>query len=40
LSASEYQVFFNNVAAQGYKPVVVCGYGDSVHDRYADISTK
>ena len=37
LTAAEYQAFFNNVAAQGYKPVVVCGYGDGVQDRYAAI---
>jgi hypothetical protein len=37
LSADEYQAFFNNVTAQGYKPVVVCGYSDGVQDRYAAI---
>lgn len=37
LTAAEYQAFFNTVAAQGYKPVVVCGYSDGVQDRYAAI---
>jgi Bacterial tandem repeat domain 1/Beta-lactamase len=37
LTAAEYQAFFNNVTAQGYKSVVVCGYGDGVQDRYAAI---
>jgi Bacterial tandem repeat domain 1/Beta-lactamase len=37
LTASEYQAFFDNVTAQGYKPVVVCGYSDGVQDRYAAI---
>jgi CubicO group peptidase (beta-lactamase class C family) len=37
LSAAEYQAFFNNVTAQGYKPVVVCGYSNGAQDRYAAI---
>lgn len=40
LTAAEYQAFFNNTTAQGYKPVVVCGYGDGVQDRYAAIFRK
>jgi CubicO group peptidase (beta-lactamase class C family) len=35
LTANQYQAFFNDVTAQGYKPVVVCGYSDGVQDRYA-----
>jgi hypothetical protein len=35
LTAAEYQAFFNGVTAQGYKPVVVCGYSDGTQDRYA-----
>jgi hypothetical protein len=37
LSAAEYQAFFNSATAQGYKPVVVCGYSDGSQDRYAAI---
>jgi CubicO group peptidase (beta-lactamase class C family) len=37
LTAAEYQAFFDNVAAQGYKLVVVSGYSDGVQDRYAAI---
>jgi len=37
LTAAEYQAFFNTVTAQGYKPVVVCGYSDGAQDRYAAI---
>lgn len=37
LTSADYQAFFNTVTAQGYKPVVVCGYGDGVQDRYAAI---
>ncbi len=37
LTAAEYQAFFNTVTAQGYKPVVVSGYGDGTQDRYAAI---
>jgi hypothetical protein len=40
LSAADYQAFFNSVTAQGYKPVVVCGYGDGAQDRYAAIFRK
>jgi hypothetical protein len=40
LTASEYQGFFNEMTAQGYKPVVVCGYGDATQDRYAAIFRK
>lgn len=37
LTSAEYQTFFDQVTAQGFKPVVVCGYGDGVQDRYAAI---
>jgi hypothetical protein len=37
LTAVEYQTFFNTVTAQGFKPVLVCGYGDGTQDRYAAI---
>ncbi len=37
LTAAEYQAFFDNATAQGYKPVVVSGYSDGVQDRYAAI---
>jgi CubicO group peptidase (beta-lactamase class C family) len=37
LTAAEYQTFFNTVTAQGFKPVLVCGYGDGTQDRYAAI---
>ena len=37
LTAAEYQAFFDNVTAQGYKPVVVSGYSDGMQDRYAAI---
>src|SRR5262249_23219801 len=37
LTAAQYQAFFNEVTAQGYKPVVICGYSDGVQDRYAAI---
>ena len=40
LSAADYQAFFNSVTAQGYKPVVVCGYSDGAQDRYAAIFRK
>jgi len=40
LTAEQYQAFFNDVTAQGYKPVVVCGYGDGAQDRYAAIFRK
>jgi hypothetical protein len=40
LSAADYQAFFNSVTPQGYKPVVVCGYGDGAQDRYAAIFRK
>jgi len=33
LTSDQYQAFFNEVTAQGYKPVVVSGYGDGVQDR-------
>ena len=35
LTSAEYQAFFNDVTGHGYKPVVVCGYSDGTHDRYA-----
>src|SRR5215469_7604729 len=37
MTAADYQAFFDQVTAQGYKPVVVCGYGDGVQARYAAI---
>ena len=37
LTADQYQAFFNEVTAQGYKPVVVCGYSDGAQARYAAI---
>jgi len=37
LSSADYQAFFNQVTAQGYKPVVVCGYSDGTSDRYVAI---
>jgi hypothetical protein len=40
LTGGQYQAFFNEVTAQGYKPVVVCGYGDGAQDRYAAIFRK
>src|SRR5581483_6081027 len=40
LTADQYQAFFNDVTAQGYKPVVVCGYGDGAQVRYAAIFRK
>jgi hypothetical protein len=40
LTSSQYQAFFNEVTAQGYKPVVVSGYSDGAQDRYAAIFRK
>lgn len=40
LTADQYQAFFNDMAGQGYKPVVVCGYSDGARDRYAAIVRK
>jgi hypothetical protein len=40
MTAADYQAFFNTFTAQGYKPVVVCGYSDGVQDRYAAIFRK
>jgi hypothetical protein len=40
LTADQYQAFFTDVTAQGYKPVVVCGYSDGAQDRYAAIFRK
>jgi Bacterial tandem repeat domain 1 len=37
LTSAEYQATFNQLVAEGYKPVVVCGYTDGVQDRYAAI---
>ena len=37
LTADQYQAFFNEVTAQGYKPVVVCGYSDGAQARYTAI---
>jgi len=40
LTADQYQAFFDQVTGQGYKPILVCGYGDGVQDRYAAIFRK
>jgi hypothetical protein len=40
LSAADYQTFFNSATTQGFKLVVVCGYSDGAHDRYAAIFRK
>ena len=40
MTSGQYQAFFNEVTGQGYKPVVVCGYGDGAQDRYAAIFRK
>jgi hypothetical protein len=40
LTSDEYQAFFNDAVAQGYKAVVVCGYSDGARDRYAAIFRK
>jgi hypothetical protein len=40
LTSDQYQAFFNEVTAQGYKPVVVSGYSDGAQDRYAAIFRK
>jgi len=37
MTADQYQTFFNQVTAQGYKPVVVCGYSNGSVDLYAAI---
>jgi len=37
LTSAQYQAIFDQLVAQGYKPVVVCGYSDGVQDRYAAI---
>jgi hypothetical protein len=37
LTSAEYQATFSQLVAEGYKPVVVCGYSDGVQDRYAAI---
>jgi CubicO group peptidase (beta-lactamase class C family) len=37
LTSAQYQATFDQLVAQGYKPVVVCGYSDGVQDRYAAI---
>jgi CubicO group peptidase (beta-lactamase class C family) len=37
LTSADYQATFNQLVAEGYKPVVVCGYSDGVQDRYAAI---
>jgi hypothetical protein len=40
LTSDQYQAFFNEVTAQGYKPLVVSGYSDGARDRYAAIFRK
>jgi len=40
LTSAQYQAFFNEMTAQGYKPVVVSGYSDGAQDRYAAIFRK
>ena len=40
LTADQYQAFFNEMTAQGYKPVVVSGYSDGGQARYAAIWRK
>jgi CubicO group peptidase (beta-lactamase class C family) len=40
LTSAEYQAFFDSMVAQGYKPVLACGYGDGAKDRYAAIFHK
>lgn len=37
LTSTDYQNTFNQLVAEGYKPVVVCGYSDGTQDRYAAI---
>jgi CubicO group peptidase (beta-lactamase class C family) len=37
LTSAQYQTTFDQLVAQGYKPVVVCGYSDGAQDRYAAI---
>jgi hypothetical protein len=40
MTSAQYQAFFNEVTAQGYKPIVVCGYGDGSQVLYAAIFLK
>jgi hypothetical protein len=40
MTSAQYQAFFNEVTAQGYKPAVVCGYGDGSQALYAAIFRK
>ncbi len=37
LTVTQYQASFDELVAEGYKPVVVCGYSDGTQDRYAAI---
>lgn len=37
LTSADYQNTFNQLVAEGYKPVLVCGYSDGAQDRYAAI---
>lgn len=37
MTSADYQATFNQLVAEGYKPVVVCGYCDGAQDRYAAI---
>jgi CubicO group peptidase (beta-lactamase class C family) len=40
MTSDQYQAFFNQVTAQGYKPVVVCGYASGAQATYAAIFRK
>jgi hypothetical protein len=40
LTSTDYQNTFNQLVAEVYKPVVVCGYSDDTQDRYAAIFRK
>jgi len=40
LTSADYQTFFDTMAGQGYKPVVVCGTSDGTQDRYAALFRK
>ena len=37
LTSAQYQATFNQLVAEGYKPVLVSGYSDGAQDRYAAI---
>ena len=40
LSSSEYQAYFDEVTAEGYRPVCISGYSDGTHERYAAVFRK